>query len=422
MGLVIYEDRTFENFYPLVYLRPVFELRCGMGTLGAKIERAASTRAAGYFVRGWLAASYAERAAAPVNSLASLGKGQALAVNGRLLAIGLDLPLKGPDEAGYAGDVLVYVRADASKFAGADAADFSSAVEKAAAGLPRKELKATVLSYFWQLIHNNAAALKADFAAAGRSGVEGVLAEGSYIWGPANQVYIARTAEVQPCVVLDTKNGPVYIDEEAIINPHTRIEGPAYIGPKTMIVGGKIREGTSIGEICRVGGEVEESIIHGCSNKYHDGFLGHAYVCEWVNLGAITTNSDLKNDYTTVKVLLGGKQVDTADTKVGSFIGDHTKTSINTMFNTGTVVGVMSNVVGTGFLSPKYVPSFVTFMGGRFYKQALSSACATARTAMGRRKRVMTAADEALFKYVRDLTREDTVSWVNRSRKGPLTE
>ena len=418
MGLVIYEDNTYENFYPLVYLRPIFELRCGMTSLARKIERAASATAEGLFVRSCLAESFAEKTAAKVNDLASLGDGMVLAVNGRLLATEMTLPVDGPEEAGYAGAALVYVRTQAAKLSGADAADFSSAVEAVAADLPRKEIKATVLSYFWELIHHNPATIEADFKAAGRSGVDGTLADGAYVWGPKERVYIAAGAEVQPCVVIDTKGGPVYIDEGAVVNPQTRIEGPTYIGRDSMIVGGKIREGTSIGPVCRVGGEVEESIIHGYSNKYHDGFLGHAYVCEWVNIGAITTNSDLKNDYTTVKVYLRGKQVDTQDGKVGSFIGDHTKTAINTMFNTGTVIGVMSNVVGTGILAPKYIPNFVTFMDGRFYKQPVTTAVNTARTSMGRRKRELTAAAEVLLKYVRDLTRQDTLSWVARSRKG----
>ena len=144
-------------------------------------------------------------------------------------------------------------------------------------------------------------------------------------------------------VVIDAEHGPVYIDEGAEIHPFTRIEGPCYVGKKSILLGAKCREGNSIGPMCRVGGEVEESIIHGYSNKYHDGFLGHAYVGEWVNLGALTTNSDLKNDYSSVSVMLDGHTpIDTGSTKVGSLIGDHTKTSIGTLLNTGAYVGAMA--------------------------------------------------------------------------------
>jgi len=415
MGLVVYEDNTFSNFFPLSYLRPVFELKCGMSSLAVKIKRAAGAPC-DYFVRDWLAESYAEKADGKVNDVGALGSGTVLAVNGRLLALNVELSVEGPEEAAYADGALVYARADATKFAGAEAADFAAAVEKTAESLPRREVDATMVSYFYELIHHNPDALQADFEDAGKSGVEGTLAEGSYIWGPAEQLYIAPGAVVQPCVVIDTTGGPVYIDRDVVVNPHTRIEGPGYIGPGSMIVGGKIREGTSIGPVCRVGGEVEESIIHGYSNKYHDGFLGHAYVCEWVNIGAVVTNSDLKNDYTTVKVMVNGELADSGDTKVGAFIGDHTKAAIGSMFNTGTVIGIMSNVVGTGCLAPKYVPNFVTFLDNKLYKHALTSALTTARTAMGRRKKEFTGADENLVRFVRDLTKSDTREQIKRFR------
>ena len=121
--------------------------------------------------------------------------------------------------------------------------------------------------------------------------------------------------------------------------------------------------------MCRVGGEVEESIIHGYSNKYHDGFLGHAYVGEWVNLGALTTNSDLKNDYSSVSVVLDGKTpVSTGSTKVGALIGDHTKTSIGTLLNTGAYVGAMALIATNGKLLPKFIPSFAWFLEGAVTK------------------------------------------------------
>ena len=98
-------------------------------------------------------------------------------------------------------------------------------------------------------------------------------------------------------MVADTTGGPVVIDREAVVTAFTRLEGPCYIGPRTQVHGAKIRAGTTLGPDCRIGGEVEASIVQGHSNKYHDGFLGHAYLGEWVNLGAGTQNSDLRNDY-----------------------------------------------------------------------------------------------------------------------------
>jgi hypothetical protein len=170
--------------------------------------------------------------------------------------------------------------------------------------------------------------------------------------------------------------------------------------------------------MCRVGGEVEESIIHGYSNKYHDGFLGHAYVGEWVNLGAMTTNSDLKNDYSSVSVMMNGKPFDTGSTKIGGFIGDHVKTSIGTLLNTGAIVGTMAILVATGAPLPKYIPPFAWLLSGVVGKGfGLNPLIETARTAMSRRKVEMTGDDERLLRHVFELTAEDRNLHVRRARK-----
>jgi UDP-N-acetylglucosamine diphosphorylase/glucosamine-1-phosphate N-acetyltransferase len=220
-------------------------------------------------------------------------------------------------------------------------------------------------------------------------------------------------------VVIDATNGPVYIDEGAEIHPFTRIEGPCYIGPQSILLGAKCREGNSIGPVCRVGGEVEESILHGYTNKYHDGFLGHAYVGEWVNLGALTTNSDLKNDYSTVSVVLDGHEaIDTGSTKVGALIGDHTKTSIGTLLNTGAYVGAMALIAATGKPLPKFIPSFAWFLEGvvtkGFGRKRLYE---TARIAMGRRKRQWTAAEEAMWEEIFKLTATPRDEAVKKGRR-----
>jgi len=236
------------------------------------------------------------------------------------------------------------------------------------------------------------------------------------ILGDAKDVFIAPGARIHPTVVLDAEGGPLYIDSDVEILPHTRVEGPGYLGPKTILYGGKIREGCTLGPVCRVGGEVEESIIHGYSNKYHDGFLGHSYLGSWVNLGALTTNSDLKNDYGTVDVHMCGKLQDTGDTKVGSFIGDHTKTSIGTLLNTGTYLGMMCNILASGEPAPKFIPDFVWQVRGKFLRARMKDALSTARTAMGRRKKELTEAEAALIQHVFKLTEEERNEQIKKSR------
>ena len=149
------------------------------------------------------------------------------------------------------------------------------------------------------------------------------------------------------------------------VQPFTRVEGPCYIGSETQLFRANIRGSVSIGPNCRIGGEVEATIMQGFSNKYHEGFLGHAYIGEWVNLGAITSNSDLRNDYGEVHVPLQGDPVPTGQAKVGCFIGDHTRTGMGSMLNTGTAIGVMCNVLPAGLLLPKHVPSFTAVLYGR---------------------------------------------------------
>ena len=130
---------------------------------------------------------------------------------------------------------------------------------------------------------------------------------------------------------IDARQGPVLIDRGAVIHSFSRIEGPCYIGPQTWIMGAKIRAGTTLGPQCRIGGEVECAIVQGHAKKYHDGFLGHSYIGEWVNLAAATQSSDLRNDYGTIKVTVNGQRMSTGRTKVGSFIGDHTKSGLGVL-------------------------------------------------------------------------------------------
>ena len=419
MRLCIFEDGTHESFYPLTYLRAIFELRCGATSLAEKIRQVAPQAPVAYFARDVLAPVLRERLAAHVNSHAVLQGDDLLLVNGRWLLLHPgQLPAEGPEEILLSGGTVVAARVKRSTAEKANAKTPAELLAALRQTLYIREIRTTVVSFPWELIHHNPAAIVADFKAAGKAGIVGTFSDHATVWGSKDQVYVAPTAEVQPFVCIDTKHGPVTIDEEVVVNPHTRIEGPAYVGRGSVLVGGKIREGCSFGPVCRVGGEVEESIIHGYSNKYHTGFLGHAYVGEWVNLGALTTNSDLKNDYGTVSVYVGGQPVDTGSKKVGSFIGDHTKTSIGTLLNTGAVVGIMCNLVAGPSVLPKYIPSFCWYLDGRVSKGfGLGQALETARAAMERRGVQLTEAAVELIKYTEELTRQEKMDKVRRDRK-----
>ncbi|MCK4371955.1 MAG: hypothetical protein KAW61_02360, partial [candidate division Zixibacteria bacterium] len=158
----------------------------------------------------------------------------------------------------------------------------------------------------------------------------------------------------------------------------------------------------SIGHTCRVGGEVEESIFHSYVNKYHAGFIGHSYVGPWVNFGAMTTNSDLKNNYSTIRSSVGGELIDTGSIKVGSFIGDHTKFGIGTLLNTGINIGVSCNLFGGSLIADKEVPSFSWGNSGRYERYEIEKAIDTACKSTARRNHTLSEGEVELLRQLFD--------------------
>lgn len=422
MRLIIFEAKGSENLYPLTYLRATFELRCGHTTLGEKIRRAAGTVSeTAYIVREVLEPMVRQRyPESSINAAGVLTGDDLLLVDGRVLALE-SFSLPDSECVLMDGENPVVVKISKNTAETLSHGSFDEFLNAAVSRLPIIEKPVTMIRFPWDLILYNPGAITSDFSAAGYAGIEGTMHELSCIYGQSDQCFVAPGADIHPMVVLDTRGGPITIAENAVVFPHTRIEGPSYIGPRTQIVGGKIREGCSFGPECRVGGEVEESIIHGYSNKYHDGFLGHAYVGEWVNLGALTTNSDLKNDYGTVEVKIGKNTYDTGSAKVGSFIGDHTKTSIGTILNTGSFIGTMCLLMASGSPLPKFIPSFSWFLNGRFSRGAgFKSLVKTAHAVTARRKRSLSKAEVSLLEAVYEMTRGERDPLVKRDSKALL--
>ena len=188
---------------------------------------------------------------------------------------------------------------------------------------------------------------------------------------------------VEPGSVFDVRRGPIRLSDGVVVRSHTRLEGPAFVGPQSTVLGGCI-SAVSIGPVCKVRGEVESTIILGYANKAHDGFLGHGYIGRWANLGAFTTNSDLKNNYGEVRVGGAHGPRSTGLMKVGCFMGDHVKTGIGTLLNTGTVVGAGSNLFG-GRMPPTYVPPFSWGTGGDLVEFRFDKFLEVATRAMERR-------------------------------------
>jgi UDP-N-acetylglucosamine diphosphorylase/glucosamine-1-phosphate N-acetyltransferase len=276
--------------------------------------------------------------------------------------------------------------------------------------LPHVSVAVKTMRFPWDLIRNNGheIGLDAYYLHAATFGVEhlGHVHEAAIIDWP-DRVTIEQGAVIKAGAVLDAEHGPIVVASGAVVMPGAVIEGPAYVGPGSVIkVHAKIYGDTSIGPVCKVGGEVECSIIHGYSNKQHDGFLGHSYIAEWVNIGAGTNNSDLKNNYSPVRMQIGGEAIDTGLTFMGVLVGDHTKTAIGSTLNTGTVVGPGCNIFGAG-LPPKLIPAFSWGGAEVFETYDIDRCMECAKAVMQRRNVDFTTVDEVLFREVFHMTADE---------------
>ncbi|MFQ5430836.1 MAG: putative sugar nucleotidyl transferase [Phycisphaerae bacterium] len=395
MPLVVFEDAGFVNLLPLVYGRAVFDLRCGSDSLLDKIETACEHPADGLVVRDTIAGAMRERQPRGVNTPPE--EDDQVWINGRLIVRRMfDLP---PNTAVWRGDVLLAARINAKTARRLAGAVFDSAACRTVLdGIRSAQIDpadALLIDYPWQLIHANEAEIVRQFGLVSCD-IVGEVSPGAHLVN-ASAMHIGRGSRVKPGAVLDTEPGPIYVGEDVTISPNVTITGPCYIGDGCLIQPcASIRGGTSIGPRCKVGGEVEGSLFQGFANKQHDGFLGHSFVGEWVNLGADTVTSDLKNTYGPIRVPINGRLVDSGEMFVGSIIGDHAKTGIQSTLPTGCVIGYAANV----FLSrtpPKFVPSFSWLTDdGREWNDP-ARALAVARKVVARRGRRLSPEEADLF-------------------------
>jgi len=409
--LLIFEDGGSEDLKPLTWTRPAWDLRCGIVTLAEKTAAAYAGAEVLYHARPHLADVLQEDGGRPILARAAEARsalaGPLLLVSGRILAdagLAARIPLDGPPEIFRSGDTVVAARlADGAAAAAAMAGEVLDA--GALPELAVREVDVPLIRWPWDLVGANAREIEADFHRLARPGkIEGAVHPSAVIENPEN-VYVAADAVVQPGAVLLAGSGPIFIGAGAVVMAGAVIEGPASIGPQSRIKPrAYIGEGTTVGPVCKVGGEVEQSIIQALTNKQHDGFLGHSYLGAWCNLGAGTTTSDLKNNYSTVRVSVDGREVDTGRLFAGLVMGDHSKSAIGTMFNTGTAVGVGANIFG-GEFPPKDIPSFVWGGARGLAEHDFDKFCQTAERIMARRQKALTPAQRAMLEFVFHQTR-----------------
>ncbi len=331
--LYLWDDpAAAPRFLPFAHSRPLGELRDGALLLRERWSRAAGRPAAGHLAAAHLA-RFREPDAPPVVAEAAgpcvvACSTFAPALDARLPA---DAPARLVDGGGHA---VAWVVPKGTRWS-----------PNAGDAWPSHPLPGRRVEGVWQLVADLGTALRADLECLRGERPGGVVPRGATVLGDPALV-VAAEATVEPHVVFDVRGGPVVLEPGVEVRAFTRLQGPLYAGAGTKLVGGELRE-SSIGPRCVIRGEMSNTLILGFTNKSHDGFVGHSVLGRWVNFGAGTTTSNLKNTYGPVRLNLGAERIETGMTFLGTLAGDHVKTAIGTMLPTGCLLGTGANVFGT---------------------------------------------------------------------------
>ena len=340
MNLILIDnEKTWKCLLPLTYTRPVAEIRFGILTIKEKWEKYFKTTAS-YSCKDYLSIKY------PINY--KPGKNNLFIASNILPDAKLVTAIKKlkPNEGLKKDNSLIACFTDHTNVDLDKCKEYTTDVIK--------------IENVWDIFSKNGEALKADFDLLTKGRKSQTLSKSNSLIGKKNLLFLEKGAKAE-AATFNTTTGPIYIGKNTEVMEGSLIRGPFALGEEsTLKLAAKIYGPTTIGPHCKVGGEINNSVIFGYSNKAHDGFLGNSVIGEWCNLGADSNNSNLKNNYGEVKIFSyennGNKN--TGLQFCGLIMGDHSKSGINTMFNTGTVVGVGANIFGGGF-PPTHIPSFV---------------------------------------------------------------
>ncbi len=377
-ALYFYDDVRARQFEPFALTRPVSELRAGTSLIRKRWERATSFASAGFISSPHLV-NFDEGTAPPALVPKSEIPAGSVVVNSRCV-IPLDVSLDRFDLLmceGMAAAVRLARSMPVSQFA-----DGSIDLGSIQTSLGGKRIKGRWINDVWDFIGSLSEQLVEDIPS--RASALALRTPPDVTVVGKEKVFIEEGAEVGPHVVLDASVGPILIRKGAVIAPFTHLVGPIAIGRDSQILGDRIAN-SSIGDHCKVRGEFSNTIVLGHSNKGHAGFVGHSYLGRWVNLGAMTTTSNLKNTYGPVQLWTPGGMRDTGQQFLGTFFGDHAKTGIGTMLSTGSVIGAGANVFGAK-MPPRVVPPFAWGEGEPYDTYEVTRFLVVAERAMLRRK------------------------------------
>jgi UDP-N-acetylglucosamine diphosphorylase/glucosamine-1-phosphate N-acetyltransferase len=388
MNFILFDDNTRSGLLPLTFTRPVADIRIGILTIREKWEKHLNKPISSFtepylqkkfpLITGenntWINSSFCPDDSL-VNEISGLKVNQAL-VSGNIL-----IAINSPERPDFTS------------------ADLLPGIRKI-----NSEAKPFRIQNLWDIFSFNGDQINADFKLLTKDRESQPVSQTNQLINSSN-IFIEQGAKVE-CSILNASSGPIYIGRDAEIMEGSIVRGPfALCEHGTLKMGAKIYGPTTVGPYSKVGGEVNNSVIQGYSNKGHDGFLGNSVIGEWCNIGADSNNSNLKNNYADVKLWNYEKQrfVNTGLQFCGLIMGDHSKCGINTMFNTGTVVGVNANIFGSGF-PRNFVPSFSWGGAAGFTTYKLQDAFEVAEKVFERRGLVFDDTEKEILTKVFELT------------------
>jgi UDP-N-acetylglucosamine diphosphorylase/glucosamine-1-phosphate N-acetyltransferase len=348
-ALYFYDDVRARQFEPFALTRPGCELRAGTSLIRRRWERATSLESAGFISSPHLA-QFEEGKAPPAVLKGEIPAGSII-VNTRCV-IPLDLELDRFDLLMCEGSACAVRLARAMPLS--QFADGSTDIGSIQTSLGGRKITGRWITDVWDFIGTLTDQLMEDIPRRAKSLTATEKTSAATVGD--HGIFVEEGADIGPSVVLDASAGPILIRRGAMIAPFTHLVGPVSIGRDSQVLGDRIAN-SSIGDSCKVRGELSNTIFVGHSNKAHAGFVGHSYLGRWVNLGALTTTSNLKNTYGAVQLWTPSGVRSTGQQFLGTLFGDHAKTGIGTMLSTGTVIGAGANVFG-GNMPPKVVPPF----------------------------------------------------------------
>ncbi len=391
MNIILFDDQGLKsNLLPLTYIRPTALIRVGILTIKEKWGQYLSGKFS-FHTEDYLSVKFPPALendnlmvngavcpnAALVQEIKGLSMGEGLKNDGQVIAF------RGGEETTTDNSQIEFI-------------EYGGDI--------------TIISQPWQIFKENGAQIRADFELItnGRES-QPLIDEYTKVYNQ-DSIFVEEGVEVRSAV-LNAESGPIYLGKNSVVHEGAIVKGPFGLGEGSHVnMGAKIKGDSTIGPFSKVGGEVSNSVVLGYSNKAHDGFLGNSVIGEWCNIGADTNTSNLKNNYADVKIwdFASGRFKDTGETFCGLIMGDHSKSGINTMFNTGTVVGVSANIYGSGF-PRNFVPSFAWGGAAGFTTFQMKKVFEVAEKVMARRGQELQEEDRKILQHIFDISRHNRV-------------